>query len=116
LEEGNNCFINPETLVPYKDQWAFLQDIQRVSVTLLDQLYEQILKTTGLQKDQRNQQTPETGKIRIELDQSIKITRDGLSLPLINFLKDELNFPSSEYVIKKKLGKSTWNSHGKHVK
>ncbi|MCX6249810.1 MAG: DEAD/DEAH box helicase family protein [Bacteroidetes bacterium] len=110
LEQGNNCFINPETLVPYKDQWTFLHDIQRVSVTRLDQLYEQSLKTEGLQKDLRNQSIPETGKIRIELDQSIKISRNGLSLPLINFLKDELNFLSSEFIIKKKLGKNTWGS------
>jgi len=109
-EKGNNCFINPETIEPYKDQWAFLQDIQRVSVTLLDQLYVQILKTTGLQKDLRNQPTPETGKIKIELGQTVTITKSVLPLPLFNFLKDGLNFPSSEYVIKKKLGKSTWGS------
>ncbi len=110
VEKGNNCFINPETLEPYKDQWAFLQDIQRVSVTLLDQCYEQILKTTDLKKDRQNQTTPETGKIKIELDQKIKITRTGLPMSLINFLKEELNFLSSEFLIKKKLGKSTWGS------
>ena len=109
-EQGNNCFINPETLEPYQDQWDFLQGIQRVSVMLLDQLYEQILKTTGLQKDLRNQPTQETGKIKIELTQTVTITKRGLPLPLFNFLKDGLNFPSSEYVIKKKLGKSTWGS------
>jgi len=110
LEQGNNCFINPETLVPYNNQWAFLQDIKRVSVTLLDQLYEQIHKTTDLKKGRQNQPTPETGKIKIELDQKIKITRTGLPMPLINFLKEELNFLSSEFLIKKKLGKSTWGS------
>jgi len=110
LEQGNNCFINPGTLVPYKDQWAFLHDIQRVSVTRLDQLYEQSLKTEGLQKDLRNQPPPETGKIKIELGQTVTITKSVLPLPLFNFLKDGLNFPSSEYVIKKKLGKSTWGS------
>jgi superfamily II DNA or RNA helicase len=109
-EKGNNCFINPETLEPYQDQWVFLQGIQRASVTLLDQLYDQILKTTGLQKDQRTQPTPETGKIKIELGQTVTITKSVLPLPLFNFLKDGLNFPSSEYVIKKKLGKSTWGS------
>jgi hypothetical protein len=110
LEQGNNCFINPETMVPFEDQWAFLKDIQRVPVFLLDQLYEQSLKTAGLQKDFGDQSAPVTGKIRIVLDQSIKLTRDGLSLPLINFLKEELNFPSNEFIIKKKLGKNTWGS------
>ncbi len=109
-EQGNNCFVNPETLEPYQDQWVFLHGIQRASVTLLDQLYEQILKTTGLQKDLRTQPTPETGKIKIELGQTVTITKSVLPLPLFNFLKDGLNFASSEYVIKKKLGKSTWGS------
>ena len=109
-EKGNNCFINPETLEPYQDQWAFLQGIQRASATLLDQLYEQILKTTGLQKDLRIQPTPESGKIKIELGQTLTITKSVLPLPLFNFLKDGLNFLSSEFVIKKKLGKSTWGS------
>lgn len=109
-EQGNNCFINPETLEPYQDQWAFLQGIQRVSVTLLDQLYGQIHKTTDLKQDRQNRPTLETGKIKIELDQTIKISRAGLPLPLINFLKEELNFLSSEFLIKKKLGKSTWGS------
>ena len=109
-EQGNNCFINPVTLEPYQDQWVFLQGIQKASVTLLDQLYEQILKTTGLQKDQRTQPAPETGKIKIELGQTVTITKSVLPLPLFNFLKDGLNFASSEYVIKKKLGKSTWGS------
>ena len=24
-EQGNSCFINPETLEPYSDQWNFLE-------------------------------------------------------------------------------------------
>jgi superfamily II DNA or RNA helicase len=109
-EKGNNCFVNPETLEPYKDQWAILQDIQRIPVALLDQLYRQIHKTTDLKEGRQNRPTPETGQIKIELDQTIKITRAGLPMPLINFLKEELNFLSSEFLIKKKLGKSTWGS------
>lgn len=29
LEQGNSCFINPETLEPYSDQWEFLEGIKR---------------------------------------------------------------------------------------
>jgi hypothetical protein len=29
---------------------------------------------------------------------------------LINFIKDELNFTNSEFLIKKKLGKNTWGT------
>ena len=110
VDQGNNCFINPETIDPYKDQWGFLKTIQRVPVSKLDQLYEFITKSTELKKDRGNQPSQDSGKIKIELDREITITRKGLPLSLINFLKEELNFLSSEFIIKKKLGKNTWGS------
>ncbi len=109
-DQGNNCFINPDTIDPYKDQWGFLKTIQRVPFSKLDQLYELFVKSSELKKDGGNQPSLVTGKIKIELDRTITITRNGLPLSLINFLKEELNFLSSEFIIKKKLGKSTWGS------
>jgi superfamily II DNA or RNA helicase len=110
VDQGNNCFINPETQEPFKDQWMFLEGIQRVSVSKLDQLYNQLTKIADLKKDRVNHTTEETGNVKIVLDQTIKIVSSGLPLPLINFLKEELNFLSSEFLIKKNLGKSTWGS------
>ena len=110
LEHGNNCFVNPVTVEPCQDQWKFLQEIQRVPLSVLDQLYVKFIKPTVVTKESENQPALGTGKIKIELDEAIKITRAGLPLPLINFLKEELNFLSSEFIIKKKLGKSTWGS------
>ncbi|MCK9399778.1 MAG: DEAD/DEAH box helicase [Bacteroidales bacterium] len=110
LDQGNNCFINPETIESYKDQWDYLKGIQRVSVSKLDQLYNQLTNITDLKKDRIIQTSPETGKVKIVLDQTIKIARSGLPLPLINFLREELNFLSSEFLIKKNLGKSIWGS------
>ncbi len=107
LEQGNNCFINPESCVPYQDQWKFLEEIQRISLDKLDQLYSQITHSST-----RDESLPPTGsgKLTIVLENSIKLTRSGLTLPLINFLKEELNFPSSEYIVKKRLGKNTWGT------
>ncbi|NQV02802.1 MAG: DEAD/DEAH box helicase family protein, partial [Bacteroidia bacterium] len=110
LEKGNNCFIDPESGVPYADQWAFLKSIQRVPLPFLDQLYEQFSANTDFKKTRASQPSPETGKITIVLDNTLRITRSGMPLPLINFLREELNFQSSEFIIKKKLGKSTWGS------
>lgn len=84
-EQGNNCFINPETLEPYKNQWAFLEGIQKASVTLLDQLYEKFSEISDLKKDWKNQSTPETGKIKIELGQTVTITKSGLPLHCLTF-------------------------------
>jgi len=84
LEQGNNCFINPESCVPYQDQWKFLEEIQRISLDKLDQLYSQITHSST-----RDESLPPTGsgKLTIVLENSIKLTRSGLTLPLINFLK-----------------------------
>ena len=46
----------------------------------------------------------------ILLQQNISVQRDGLTTPLINFLKEELNFTNSEYFIKKKSGKNTFGT------
>ena len=49
-------------------------------------------------------------KLTITLNNVVKITRNGLSTLLINFLKDELNFANTEYFIKKKAGKNTFET------
>lgn len=41
LENGNSCFINPEIFEPITDQWKFLNEIKRISVNELDNLYQQ---------------------------------------------------------------------------
>ena len=105
VEQGYNCFIRPESCELYQDQWKFLEEIKRIPLTRLDQLCIQISHSSP-----GNETLPSPGKLTIALENSIKITRNGLTLSLINFLKEELNFPSNEYIVKKKLGKNTWGT------
>jgi len=107
IEQGNNCFIRPESCGPYQDQWKFLEEIKRIPLARLDQLCAQISHSSS---GNETLPSPGTRKLTIALENSIKLTRSGLTLPLINFLKEELNFPSSEYLVKKKLGKNTWGT------
>ncbi|PZX53192.1 DEAD/DEAH box helicase [Algoriphagus chordae] len=102
LKLGNNCFINPETFEPYLDQWQFLNGIRRVSTETLEQFYQEFSSS------QISPVVPTQGKLTISLKQSIRIQRNGLTIPLINFLKEELNFANSEFFIKKKSGKNTF--------
>lgn len=111
MENGNSCFVNPETFEPIPNQWQFLNKIERVSIEVLDKLFQEI---------STNQNSPinyvascgspksHNGKLSITLQQNIRIQRDGLSTPLINFLKEEMNFANSEFFIKKKSGKNTF--------
>ena len=105
MENGNSCFINPETFEPYSNQWQFLNEIERVCIDVLDNLFQEISTT---------QNSPifksDNGKLSITLQKNIRIQRDGLTTPIINFLKEELNFANSEFFIKKKSGKNTFGT------
>lgn len=104
LSQGNSCFINPETYIPFENQWAFLKSIKRVPITYLDNIYESLLD------DIPKESNSFSGKLQIQLKNCIKIPRSGLSPSVIKFLKDNLNFYNSEHAIKKKIGKSTWQT------
>lgn len=105
LEQGNSCFINADTLQPYVEQFEFLKSIKRISISELDQLY-QLLTTTSNSTFQKISD----GKLMIRLNNEVKISRDGMTKPLINFLKEELNFTNSEFIIKKKIGRNTFGT------
>lgn len=105
VELGNSCFINPKTFEAYDNQWSFLQQVKRIKSIELDNLYNSINKsgvsTTSLTI---------SDKLTIVLNQSVHFNRTGLTTPLINFLKSTYNLPNSDYFIKKKMNKNTWNT------
>jgi superfamily II DNA or RNA helicase len=106
FKEGNSCFIDAKTFVPQKDQWEFIKDIQKISVECLDREFQSIGK-----KDVRSTPLFEaevSDTLIIKLDKKVIMNRSGMSMVLINYLKEELNFTNNEFLIKKKLGKNTW--------
>jgi hypothetical protein len=103
LDAGNSCFINPETFEPYNDQWEYIKSIQRVSIAILDELYNTISKTDTNHKIQHA-----PNKLTFRLSNNLRISRNGLTNSLINYLKEELNFASSEFIIKKKTKGNTF--------
>ncbi|MEC4050062.1 DEAD/DEAH box helicase family protein [Flavobacterium sp. SUN046] len=105
LEKGNSCFINPVTFEPITDQWQFLKEINRVSIDVLENIFQNISTTQNLPIPKNN-----NGKLTISLQQNIYIQRNGLTSPLILFLREELNFANSEFFIKKKSGKNTFGT------
>ncbi len=105
LEQGNSCFIDTETLLPLTNQWNFLNSIERLPTIVLDKLYQEYSNSS----DAFNIKEA-TGKLTITLSNAVKITRDGLTPSLTNFLKEELNFTNSEFIIKKKIGRNTFRT------
>jgi len=105
FEKGNSCFINPESFVPIADQWDLLKNIKRVSTNHLDDLYD------GLKSPvESNAPIVTNGKLNIYLNNNVRLSRVGLTSNLINFLKEELNFANSEFFIKKKSGRNTFET------
>lgn len=108
LNNGNSCFIDPDTLQPFGDQWAFLKTINRITTSQLNYIYKEQndsdAPSTGL--FQKEQTIP--GKLAIVLNNEIHISRSWLPAPLIAFLKEELNFANSEYQVKKNINKNTF--------
>lgn len=101
-EQGNSCFINPDTLEPIRDQWILLRSVIRIPKSKLDDLYNGIAETKTVHIP--------TGKLQISLSNSIHINRNGLTLKLTNFLKEELNFTNAEFFIKQKSGRNTYGT------
>ena len=99
---GNSCFIDPETFIPFEDQWKYLSSVCRVSITHLELLY-----VDSLEKE--NREIPvQTNELTITLDNKVRITRNAIDRQLINFLTEELNFPNNEFFIKKNSGRNTY--------
>ena len=98
---------------PINEQFEFLQNIKRVSVSELEKIYESVSSSTISTLPKAND-----GKLVIALTNETRISRDGMTTQLINFLKEELNFASTEFIIKKKIGKNIFGTerHFKSVK
>ncbi|MPM02700.1 hypothetical protein SDC9_48955 [bioreactor metagenome] len=106
---GNSSFLEPDTFEPVEDQWDFLRTIQKVPKQKIDSLYLQLcgnskevftLKHTGHQS---------AFELEILINSEIYLKRIQLNQKLIDFLRDNLNFLNSDYIVKKRLGKTAYN-------
>jgi len=105
LEQGNSCFIDTETQQPISEQFEFLKRIKKISISELENLYQSLTTTSN-----STFQKVGDGKLMIRLNNEVKISRDGMTTTLINFLKEEMNFTNSEFIIKKKIGRNTFGT------
>jgi len=105
-ESGNSCFIDPDTLKPFSDQWEFLRRIEKIKHERLDSLFQLYSSTPSAE----NKPQSPSNKLQIQLKNSVYINRTGLVGPLITFLKEELCFANSEFFVKKKMGKTTFET------
>lgn len=110
LEQGNSCFVDIETFEPIGNQWEFLQKIVKVRAQELDYLYSQITIKPRQVPIQIQSIQDTSAKLLIHLNDVVSISRINLPSSLISFLKDEFNLLSTEFIVKKKMGKNTWGT------
>ena len=108
MKQGNNCFVDPDTLKPFENQWEFLNSIKRFPTQRFNELFREIEGNTDT-IHKKTTLSDFDGKLHIYLKNNILLNRSGLNIALINFLKEELNFYNTEFFVKKKLSK---NVHG----
>ncbi|PKQ66475.1 hypothetical protein BZG01_10625 [Labilibaculum manganireducens] len=110
LVQGNSCFINTETFEPIENQWDFLESVQKISNDELKNLYEQLFNTKPNEVFISNTEDNTSFELEIIISNQIFLKRAQLSQKLIVFLREQLNFYNSDYLAKKNLGKSTFNT------
>jgi len=93
--------IDDEELSPFEDQWFFLENVKKISSKILDQIYERF-------NNDNNVKVGTKKVLSLTLKEKIYISTNNLPKPLINFLREKLNFINSEYIIKKRIGLSTY--------
>lgn len=109
IKRRNTCFLNPETFESYEDPWVHLGSIEKVSIEKLKTLYEEFFNIAPENMLISSPSGPYGPDLEIIIQNQIFLMRKQLSKKLIAFLREQLNFYSSEYVARKTLGKSTFN-------
>ncbi len=102
LQQGNTCFIDPQTKQAYPDQWQFLAQIKRTSVKKIEALITDNISMAAPKEGNRN--------LTIILKNDIRLNRDAIPPMLHSFIKEELNFPNTAFYVKKKAGKNTFGT------
>ncbi len=118
LEDGNTAFIDPKTFEPYPDQWKFLSQIKKISTAKLDQLHdyfneaENILDFTTYAKQTptKSKSSPKEKCLYIFIQNHVYLEKSELNGLLVRFLREHLNFINSDYLAKKKFGKSVYQT------
>ncbi|MBI3458723.1 DEAD/DEAH box helicase family protein [Candidatus Azambacteria bacterium] len=101
---GNAVFIDPEAEKLIPDQWQFLNTVKRHTSAELDSVHQLFFSDTG--KPVIN--VLAGGGLGILVSNQIELRRSELIPNLIHFLKEELNFLNTDYLTKRRLGKSIY--------
>ncbi|NBX50537.1 restriction endonuclease subunit R, partial [bacterium] len=101
---GNAVFCDAKTLQPFTDQWQFLEGIRRIPSKTLDEVFARLSRNNDSVVGAPND------KLTLQIESGIRIRKALLDKATVNFLREELNFPNLDYWLKKRLGKSVYQT------
>ncbi len=104
MAEDKSVFVDPVTLLAYPDQWAYLGAISRMTIESLDQIHDQLMTITTTAVAKKSE------ILNIRLGKLIILQKDEVPVELSRYLKSELNFLNPGYMIKERMGLSTYKT------
>jgi len=109
LMNGNSAFLNPENYLPYDNQFEIIKTFRKLSMDKFRSIYKDFFneKVDDFFKSSFDRDSRQT--IEIQISGQIYLKRLHLNRKLIEFIRDNLNFMNSDYLVKKNMGKSTFN-------
>jgi superfamily II DNA or RNA helicase len=109
LAQGSYCFIEPDTLIPIENQWTFLETVKKIPKQKIDSLHLLLSGKTKEVFTSKYTDSKSAFELEILINSEIYLKRIQLNQKLIHFLRDNLNFLNSDYIVKKRLGKTAYN-------
>lgn len=110
LGSGNTAFLDPKSFTPFEDQWNFLKSIKRLGIDHLNGLYAEFSESNEDQENLFSEKGVYKEHLQIIIKNQIFLKRSQLNGKLVRYLRGELNFFNSEYLIKQRVGKSTYKT------
>jgi superfamily II DNA or RNA helicase len=108
-QNGNSMFLSSETFEPFTNQFETIASFEKLSKDKFLGLYEGFFNQKPQESIKSNIIPSTQTEIEIQISNQVFLKRFQLNKKLIAFLRDNLNFLNSDYLVKKNMGKSTFN-------
>ena len=109
FQKGNSVFLDPDTFEPYNNQFDVLSSFQKLKKETFQRLYEILFEQKPQEPIKSNLLLQTQSDIEIQISNQVYLKRLQLNKKIIAFLRDNLNFLNSDYLVKKNMGKSTFD-------
>ena len=109
MKEENSVFLDPESFQPYENQLEVFKSFRRLHVEQFKNIYEDIFDEKVEDYIKSSFDKGSNPVLEIQISDQIYLQRLHLNKKLIKFIRENLNFLNSDYLVKKNMGKSTFN-------